>query len=86
MNENYKPFKQEPKIIYERDSFKIVVGQACTNEDEKFCIGLRANAFPNKAYVIFMPQLSLNFLKSLLGEEGSDNEELIKAIKEMIES
>ncbi|WP_276883839.1 hypothetical protein [Campylobacter cuniculorum] len=66
-----------------KDSFKIVVGQVCTNN---FALGLRANAFPNKAYVIFPPQLSLNFLKSLLGEEGSDNEELIKTIKEMIES
>lgn len=59
-----------------KDSFKIVVGQAYTNN---FTLGLRANTFPRNAYVIFPPQLSLNFLKSLLGEEGSDNEEIYKS-------
>lgn len=41
-----KPFKEGYKVIYEKDSFKIVVGKATTNPEEKLCIGLNSNGFP----------------------------------------
>lgn len=84
MSENYTPFESKPELIYEKDSFVMVKGKATTNKDEKFCIGLRANGFPKGGYVIFPPQLSLDLLRNLLGEDGSKNEAIIKAIKEII--
>lgn len=77
-----KPFEEGYKVIYEKDSFKIVVGKATTNPEEKLCIGLNSNGFPRgDSYVIFPPQLSIKLLTSLLGEEGAKDKEIIEAIK-----
>lgn len=81
---NFNPFDTEPEVIYDKDSFILVKGKAKTNKDEKFCIGLRANGFPKEGYVIFPPQLNLDLLRNLLGEDGSKNEAIIKALKEII--
>ncbi|WP_297809717.1 hypothetical protein [uncultured Helicobacter sp.] len=75
------PFDGSEKVIYEKDSFKMVVGKASTNKEEEFCIGLNSNGFPSNAYVVFPPQLSLDLLRNLLGEEGAKNEQIMEAIK-----
>ncbi|MBD5165803.1 hypothetical protein [Helicobacter sp.] len=81
-----KPFEEGYKVIYEKDSFKIVVGKATTNPEERLCIGLNSNGFPaqGKACVIFPPQLSIKLLTSLLGEEGADDKEIMEAIKTIV--
>lgn len=84
MSENHTPFESKPEVIYEKDSFVMVKGRAITNKDEKFCIGLRANGFPKEGYVIFPPQLNLDLLRNLLGEKGSKNEAIMKALKEIL--
>lgn len=83
--EKMKPFDGKEKIIYEKDSFKMVVGKASTNKEEEFCIGLNSNGFPayGNAYVVFPPQLSLVLLRNLLGEEGAKNEQIMEAIKQI---
>lgn len=81
MSEKYTPFKVKPTLLYNKDTYEIVVGEAYTNEDEKFCIGLKSNGFPANSYLIFPPQLSLDLLRNLLGEDGAKNDEIIKYIK-----
>lgn len=85
--EKMKPFDGNEKIIYEKDSFKMVVGKASTNKEEEFCIGLNSNGFPayGNAYVVFPPQLSLVLLRNLLGEEGAKNEQIMEAIKQIVQ-
>ncbi|MCW1325533.1 hypothetical protein OLP51_02265, partial [Campylobacter jejuni] len=50
---------------------KLLQEKQYTNKDEKFCIGLKSNGFPVNSYLIFPPQLNLDLLKSLLGEDGA---------------
>ncbi|HEB9324808.1 TPA: hypothetical protein RZK34_000711 [Campylobacter jejuni] len=71
MSEKYTPFEVKPALLYEKDTYKIVAGKAYTNKDEKFYIGLKSNGFPINSYLIFPPQLNLDLLKSLLGEDGA---------------
>lgn len=81
MSEKYAPFKVKPTLLYDKDTYEIVAGEAYTNEDKKFCIGLKSNGFPANSYLIFPPQLSLYLLRNLLGEDGAKNDEIIKYIK-----
>lgn len=83
----YSPFKKKPDTIYEKDSFKIVIGETTTNPEEKLCIGLNSDGFPaqGQAYVIFPPQLSIKLLISLWGEEGAENERIKEAIRILTE-
>ncbi|EAL7804233.1 MULTISPECIES: hypothetical protein [Campylobacter] len=85
MSEKYTPFEVEPTLLYEKDTYKIVAGKAYTNKDEKFCIGLKSNGFPVNSYLIFPPQLNLDLLKSLLGEDGAKIDEIIEFIKIIME-
>ncbi|HEG3306191.1 TPA: hypothetical protein SCZ64_001900 [Campylobacter jejuni] len=85
MSEKYAPFEVEPTLLYEKDTYKIVVGKAYTNKDEKFCIGLKSNGFPINSYLIFPLQLSSDLLKSLLGQDGAKNDEIIEFIKIIME-
>lgn len=54
-------------------------------KDEQFCIGLKSNGFPINSYLIFPPQLSSDLLKSLLGQDGAKNDEIIEFIKIIME-
>ncbi|MFQ6342388.1 hypothetical protein [Campylobacter sp. VTCC 70190] len=81
MSEKHTPFEVEPTLLYEKDTYKIVAGKAYTNKDEKFCIGLKSNGFPTNSYLVFPPQLSLDLLRNLLGQDGAKNDEIIKFIK-----
>lgn len=81
MSEKYAPFEVEPTLLYEKDTYEIVAGKAYTNKDEKFCIGLKSNGFPINSYLIFPPQLNLDLLRNLLGQNGAKNDEIIKYIK-----
>ncbi|RTJ40009.1 hypothetical protein [Campylobacter jejuni] len=85
MSEKYTPFEVKPTLFYEKDTYKIVAGKAYTNKDEKFCIGLKSNGFPVNSYLIFPPQLNLDLLKSLLGEDDAKNDEIIEFIKIIME-
>lgn len=83
MSEKFAPFDEEPKLIYDESTFKLVVGKASkTNPDEDFCIGLRAGDFPKGAYTILPPQFKLVLLKSLLGEKGSKDEVILQTLAE----
>lgn len=86
MSEKYAPFKAKPTLLYDEGTYKIVAGKAYTNEDEKFCIGLKSNGFPTNSYLIFPPQLSLDLLRNLLGQNGAKNDEIIKYIKKIYEN
>ncbi|MBS4236209.1 hypothetical protein CVU5213_07295 [Campylobacter vulpis] len=81
MNEKYAPFELEPTLLYDRDTYKIVAGKSYANKDEKFVIGLKSNGFPTNSYLIFPPQLNLDLLRNLLGQDGAHNSEIIKFIK-----
>lgn len=78
MSEKFSPFDTEPKVIYEKHTFKIVVGKASkTNPDEPFCIGLRAGNFARGGYTIFPPEFNLDLLKILLGQDDRNKDEII---------
>ena len=81
MNEKYAPFELEPTLLYDKDTYKIVAGKSYANKDEKFVIGLKSNGFPTNSYLIFPPQLNLDLLRNLLGQDGAKNDEIIKIIK-----
>lgn len=81
MNEKYAPFELEPTLLYDKDTYKIVVGKSYANKDENFVIGLKSNGFPTNSYLIFPPQLNLDLLRNLLGRDGANNSEVIKFIK-----
>lgn len=71
ISEKYTPFELEPILLYDKDTYKIVAGKACTNKDEKFCIGLKSNGFSANSYLIFPPQFNLELLRILLGQDGA---------------
>ncbi|MCR2062456.1 hypothetical protein [Campylobacter helveticus] len=81
MNEKYAPFELEPTLLYDKDTYKIVAGKSYANKDERFVIGLKSNGFPTNSYLIFPPQLNLDLLRNLLGQDGANNSEVIKFIK-----
>lgn len=85
MSEKYTPFELESILLYEKDTYKIVAGKAYINKDEKFCIGLKSNGFPINSYLIFLPQLNLDLLKSLLRQDGAKNDKIIEFIKIIME-
>ncbi|EKE1150614.1 hypothetical protein OTG25_000923 [Campylobacter jejuni] len=85
MSEKYTPFEVEPTLLYDKDTYQIVAGKAYTNKDEKFCIDLKSNGFLINSYLIFPPQLNLDLLKSLLGQDGAKNDKIIEFIKIIME-
>ena len=43
MIEKYAPFKVKPTLLYDKDTYEIVAGEAYTNEDEKYFIRVNDN-------------------------------------------
>lgn len=71
MSEKYAPFKVKPTLLYDKDTYEIVAGEAYTNEDEKYFIRFNDN------FIVFW----------VLANKPKCNDESVKSVlKEILDS